>query len=258
GAAVGIVLVSLTDTIATSTAFAARRGDEVDTNQEMIAIGAANIGAGLFQGFAISTSGSRTAVAEQSGSRTQVTGLVGAGVVILLLLFLPGLLRNLPQTALAAIVIAAAISLMDVPIVRRYRRVRRSAFLLSLVATVGVVLFGVLQGIGLAVILSIALFFRRSWWPHGEVLGHVPQEGWHSVSHHPDAEETARVVVFRWEAPLFFANAGIFRQNIRRLVRRRKPEWVIIQCEAVTDVDVTAADMLERLDRELNAQGVHL
>jgi len=258
-AAVGIVLVSLTDTIATSTSFAARRGDEVDPNQEMIGIGAANAAAGLFQGFAISSSGSRTAVAEQAGSKSQVTGLVGAALVIVLLVFLPSLLSDLPNTALAAVVIAAALSLMNVSILRRYWHIRKTALLLSLVATIGVIFFGVLQGILLAVILSIVLFFRRNWWPHGEVLGRVPSlDGWHDLERYPEAEEVAGVVVFRWEAPLFFANAGIFRQQVRRLVRRRKPRWIVLQCEAITDIDVTAADVLEQLDRELNGQGVNV
>lgn len=258
-AAAGIVLVSLTDTIATSTSFAARRGDEVAPNQEMIGVGTANLAAGLFQGFAISASASRTAVAEQSGAKSQVTGLVGAGVVVLLLLFLPSLLADLPQSALAAVVIAAAFSLVNVSMLRTYLHVRKTSLLLSLVATLGVVLVGVLEGIVLAVVLSVLLFFRRSWWPHGEVLGYVPQlDGWHSTERYPEAEPLPDVVVYRWEAPLFFANSGIFRQQVRGLVRRRKPRWVVLQCEAITDIDVTAADMLERLDRELNAQGVHL
>lgn len=259
-AAVGIVLVSLTDTIALSTSFAARRGEEVDPNQEMIGIGSANVAAGLFQGFAVSASSSRTAVAEQSGTKSQVTGLVGAVMVVVLLVFLPSLLSDLPQTALAAVVIGAAFSLMDVPILRKYLRVRRSALALSLVATIGVVLLGVLQGILLAVVLSILLFFRRSWWPYGEILGHeIPAlDGWHSVERYPDARQEPGVLVFRWEAPLFFANAGIFRQQVRRLVRRDRPRWFVLQCEAITDIDVTAADMLERLDVELNAQGVNM
>lgn len=258
-AAIGITLVSLTDTIATATSFAARRGDEVDPDQEMVGMGASNVLAGFFQGFAISTSGSRTAVAEQSGAKSQVTGLVGAGVVALLLLVFNSLLADLPQTALAAVVIAAALSLADVSILRRYAHVRRSALALSLVATVGVVLFGVLQGILIAVVLSILLFFKRSWWPHGEVLGQVAGlEGWHSKERHPEGTEAPGVVVYRWEAPLFFANSAIFLEQVRDLVRREDPRWVVVQCEAVTDVDVTAADMLQRLDVELNAQGVHL
>ncbi len=257
-AAVGIVLVSLTDTIATSSSFAARRGDEVDADREMIAVGAANLGAGLFQGFAISVSSSRTAVAEQSGARTQVTGLVGAGLVAVMLLFIPGLLKALPQTALAAVVIMAAISLADIAVLRRFAHARKTALLLSLVATAGVVFFGVLQGILIAAILSILLFFRRSWWPPGAVLGYVPElKGYHDVERYPLAEQKEGIVIFRWEAPLFFANAGIFRQRVRKLVVERKPLWIVLQCEAITDIDVTAADMLRQLDEELNAKGIH-
>jgi high affinity sulfate transporter 1 len=258
-AAVGITLVSLTDTIATATSFAARRGDEVRPNQEMIGMGAANISAGLFQGFAVSTSGSRTAVAEQSGAKSQLTGVVGAALVAVLLLFLNSLLSDLPQTALAGVVIAAALSLMDLGLLRRYLRVRKSAFAVSLVATAGVILLGVLQGIVVAVSLAILLFFRANWWPHGAVLGRVDgMAGWHDVKGHPGAEQIPGVVVYRWEAPLFFANASSFREVIRKIVRERKPRWVVLQCEAITDVDVSAAEMLEQLDNELNAAGTHM
>jgi high affinity sulfate transporter 1 len=258
-AALGITLVSLTDTIATSSSFAARRGEEVRPNQEMIGIGAANVAAGFFSGFAVSTSGSRTAVAEQSGAKTQLTGLVGAAVVAVLLLFLNSLLSDLPQSALAAVVIAAALSLMDFAALRRYARVRPSAFVLSLVASVGVIVFGVLEGIVIAVVLSVLLFFHHSWWPHGAVLGQVDGVGgWHDVSLHPGAAELPEIVVYRWEAPLFFANAGAFRTEVRKLVRDRRPAWVVLQCEAITDIDVSAAAMLDQLDRELNAQGVHV
>ncbi len=258
-AAVGITMVSLTDTIATAASFAARRGDEVDPDQEMIGMGAANVTAAFFQGFAVSTSGSRTAVAEESGAKSQVTGLVGAGVVVVLLLFLNGLLADLPQSALAAVVIAAALSLMDFAVLGRYLKVRRSAFVLSLVATAGVIFLGVLEGIVLAIILAVLLFFRRSWWPHGAVLGHVPDvEGWHSVEAYPEAEQLPGIVVYRWEAPLFFANAGAFREQVRHLVHEHRPVWVVLQCEAITDIDVTAAEMLRQLDDELNDDGVHL
>jgi len=258
-AAVGITLVSLTDTIATSSSFAARRGEQVRPDQEMIGIGAANVAAAAFQGFAVSTSGSRTAVAEQSGARSQLAGIVGAGVVAALLLFLNSLLADLPQSALAAVVIAAAISLMDLDALRRYARVRRSALLLSLAATAGVIFLGVLQGIVLAIVLSILMFFRRSWWPHGVVLGRADGvDGWHDIGRYPDAAQLPDVIVYRWEAPLFFANAGAFRNQIRELVREREPTWVVVQCEAITDIDVTAAEMLRQLDEELNAGGTHM
>ncbi len=257
--AVGITLVSLTDTIATSSSFAARRGDEVDADAEMVGVGAANIAAGVFGGFAVSVSGSRTAVADQSGARSQLTGLVGAGLVGLLLLVLNGLLADLPQAALAAVVIAAALSLMDLPALRRFARLRPSSLVVSLVASGGVVFIGVLQGIVLAIVLAILLFFRRSWWPHGAVLGEVPElGGWHSLDAYPDADQVEGVVVFRWEAPLFFANVGQFRDQVRSLVRHSSPRFVVLQCEAITDIDVTAAEVLKDLDEELNAKGVHL
>jgi MFS superfamily sulfate permease-like transporter len=258
-AAIGITLVSLTDTIATASSFAARRGDEVDPDQEMVGMGAANVAAGLFQGFAISTSGSRTAVAEQSGAKTQATGVIGAAVVLLLLVFFSSLLADLPQSALAAIVIVAALSLVNVKALIHYRRVRISAFALSLVATAGVILFGVLPGIAIAIALAIMLFFRRSWWPHGAVVGRIDGiGGWHSVEAHPEAREMPSVVIYRWEAPLFFANAGAFRRQIRHLVAKRHPAWIVLQCEAITDIDVTAAEMLRQLDGELNAAGVQV
>jgi high affinity sulfate transporter 1 len=258
-AAVGIVLVSLTDTIATASAFAARRGDELQPNQEMIGIGAANVAAGFFQGFAISTSGSRTAVAEQSGAKSQVTNLVGAGLVVILLVFLNGLLADLPQSALAAVVIAAALSLVNLRALRQYARIRPSSLVLSLVASLGVIVFGVLEGIVIAIFLAVLLFFRRSWWPHGAVLARsAGVEGWHDATQLRAPREEPDIVVYRWEAPLFFANAGAFRQQIRRLVAERQPTWIVLQCEAITDIDVTAAEMLEQLDTELNADGRHM
>lgn len=256
-AAVGITLVSLADTIATASSFGARRGDEIRPNQEMIAIGTANIAAGFFQGFSVSTSGSRTAVVEDAGAKSQLASVVGAGLVLLLLVFLNSLLKDLPQSALAAVLIGAAFSLLNLDALRRYARVRKSALLLSLIATAGVIAFGVLAGIVIAIVLAVALFFLRSWQPHGVVLGRT-SSGWHAVDENPEATEVPGIVVFRWEAPLFFANASQFRTQVRRVVKMRRPGWVVLQCEAITDVDVTAAEVLEQLDRELNATGVHL
>ena len=258
-AAVGITLVSLADTIATSSSFGARRGEEVDPNQEMIGIGAANLAAGLLQGFAVSTSGSRTAVVEQAGGKSQLASLVGAGIVVALLLFFNSLLADLPQSALAAVLIAAALSLLDIGALVRYYRVRKSALVLSVVASLGVIVFGVLPGIVIAIVLAVLLFFRRSWQPHGAVLGEVGElEGWHSVRRNPEARQLPGIVVYRWEAPLFFANSSAFRTQIRHAVAERHAMWVIVQCEAMTDVDVSAAKMLEQLDRELNAAGIHM
>ena len=258
-AAMGITLVSLADTIATSSSFGARRGDETNPNQEMIGIGAANLGAGFLQGFAVSTSGSRTAVVEQAGAKSQLASVVGAGTVVVLLLFFNSLLKDLPQSALAAVLIGAAFSLLDLPELVRYAQVRKSALALSVVASLGVVVLGVLQGIVIAVVLAVLLYFQRGWQPHGAVLGLVDDVGgWHNTSRYPSAREIPGVVVYRWEAPLFFANCAGFRTQIRELVRDRNPAWVVVQCEAITDIDVSAAKMLEQLDRELNDRGVHM
>ena len=188
--ALGIALVALTDTISTSSAFAARSGDEVQPNQEMIGIGAANVAAGLFQGFPVSTSGSRTAVAEQSGAKTQISGLVGAAIILVMLVALPGLFRNLPQPTLAAVVMAAALSLADIAGLKRLWQVRRTEFALAMAAFLGVALLGVLPGIGIAVGLSILNVFRRSWWPYSASLGRVEGvPGYHDVQSNPDARE---------------------------------------------------------------------
>ena len=258
-AAVGITMVSLADTIATSSSFGARRGEDVDPNQEMIGIGAANVAAGFLQGFAVSTSGSRTAVVEQAGAKSQLASVIGAAVVAALLLFFNSLLADLPQSALAAVLIAAAFSLLDLRVLVRYARVRKSALVLSLIATLGVVVLGVLQGIVIAIALAVLLFFHRNWQPHGAVLGRVDAlSGWHDVERYPDADQLPGIVVFRWEAPLFFANSAAFRMQIRKIVRTRRPSWVVLECQAITDVDVSAAQMLEQLDRELNAEGIHM
>jgi len=258
--AVGIAVVSLTDTISTASAFAARAGQEVDGDREMIGIGAANIAAGFFQGFPVSTSGSRTAVAEQAGARSQVTGLVGALAITLMLLLAPGLLRNLPQPTLAAVVITASLSLADIPGTVRLWRQRRTEFTLSMAGFAGVALLGVLPGIAIAVALSIGNVFRRVWWPYQAVLGRAADvPGYHDVRSYPDAEQLPGCVLFRFDAPLFFANARTFRDQVRRLARSEPPpKWIVVAAEPITDVDTTAADMLEDLDEGLNAQGISL
>jgi MFS superfamily sulfate permease-like transporter len=199
-------------------------------------------------------------VAEQAGAKTQVTGLVGAASIALILLFLPGLLQDLPQPTLAAVVIAASLSLTDIPETLRLRRVRRTEFLLSLAAFLGVVLLGVLPGIALAVALSIGNVFRRAWWPYQTTLGRVPGlAGYHDVTSYPHARLLPGCVIFRFDAPLFFANARTFREQIRAIAARDpSPRWIIVGAEPITDVDTTAADMLEELDKELNARGISL
>ena len=258
--ALGIVIVTLADTIATASAFATRTGQEFDGSQEMIGIGASNIAAGLFQGFPVSTSGSRTAVAEQSGAKTQVTGVVGAVAIVLMLVLAPGLLRNLPQPTLAAVVIVASLSLADIPGTVRLWHQRREDFLVAVAAFLGVVLIGVLAGIAIAVALSIVSVFRHAWWPYQAVLGRVHDlPGYHDLTAYPDAEVLPGLVLFRFDAPLFFANARTFRDQIRMLASAEPaPSWIVVAAEPITDVDTTAADMLKDLDEDLNTVGVSL
>lgn len=258
--ALGISLVSLADTISTASSFAARTGQEIRGNQEMIGIGAANLAAGLFQGFPVSCSGSRTAVAERAGAKSQLTGVVGAGLIILMLVLVPGLFQDLPQPALAAVVITAALSLADLPGTARLWRQRRAEFMLSIAAFLGVALLGVLPGIAIAVALSILNVFRRTWWPYETVLGRVDGlPGYHDVRSYPRAAHLPGLVIVRFDAPLIFANATTFRDQIRKLATAEpRPRWILLAAEPLTDVDTTAADMLEDLDRDLNDHGTSL
>jgi high affinity sulfate transporter 1 len=258
--ALAIAVVALADTMSTASAFAARRSEQVRGNQEMIGIGAANISAGLFQGFPVSTSGSRTAVAEQAGTKSQITGVVGAVVITLVLVLFPSLMQYVPQPTLAAIVIAAAISLVDVGAFRRLWRQRRMEFALAIAALLGVALLGVLPGILIAVGLSILNVFRRVWWPHQAELGRVDGlDGLRDTEFHPEAELLPGLVVYRFDAPLIFANARTFAEQIRAIAEgKRGLRWIAIAAEPVTDVDTTASDMLEELDVWLNERGISL
>jgi high affinity sulfate transporter 1 len=214
--AFGISLVAVGDTISTSTGFAARRGYEVDGDQEMVGIGSANLFAGFFQGFPVSTSGSRTAVAEQAGAKTQLSGVFAASLVLAMLLFVPGLVKNMPQSALAAIIITASISLFDVGELRHLWSVRKNEFVLAIASILGVALVGVLEGIVIAVVISIFQFFERAWRPSAAVLG-KPEDipGYHDITRYPSARQIPGLLMIRWDAPFIFANANIFRKKIR-------------------------------------------
>jgi high affinity sulfate transporter 1 len=258
--AVAIAVVALADTMSTASSFAARRGERVRGDQEMIGIGAANIFAGFFQGFPVSTSGSRTAVSEQAGSRSQVTGVVGAAVIAVVLVFATGAMQYVPQPTLGAIVIAAALSLADIPAMRRLWLQRRTEFWLAIAALLGVALLGVLPGILLAITLSILNVFRRVWWPHQAELGRVEGlGGLHDTEMYPHAELLPGLVVFRFDAPLIFANSRTFGDTVRAMAHDREGlRWVLLAAEPMTDVDTTAADVLAELDTWLDARGVAL
>lgn len=258
--ALGITLVSLADTISTASAYARRAGQEVRGNNEIVGIGAANVLAGLFQGFPVSTSGSRTAVAFAAGAKTQLAGVVGAVAIVVMLVAAPGLLADLPQPVLGAVVLAASLAMADLAGMRKLWRQRRAEFWLAVAAFAGVALLGVLPGIAVAVGLSILNVFRRAWWPYQTVLGNVPDlPGYHDVRSYPQAERLPGAVIFRFDAPLFFANARVFREQVELLAAAEpRPRWIIVAAEPITDVDTTAADMLTDLDKDLDAAGTRL
>jgi MFS superfamily sulfate permease-like transporter len=219
------------------------------------------VASGLFQGFSISGSGSRTPVAESAGAKTQLTSVVGALCIVLLLVFAPALLQNLPQAALGAVVICASFGLIEITGVARLYRLRRSEFVLSTICFLGVALLGVIQGIFLAVVLALLAFVWSAWRPYDAVLGSVEGlRGYHDITRHPDARLIPGLVLFRWDAPLFFANAETFRAHLLEAVADAPTptKWVVIAAEPVTDVDTTAADMLADLDKTLQEAGIEL
>jgi high affinity sulfate transporter 1 len=254
-----VALVSFADTSVLSRAFAARLGTRVNPNQEMVGLGAANLAAGFFQGFPISSSSSRTPVAEAAGARTQLTCVVGALAIAILLLVAPNLLQYLPSAALAAVVIAAAIGLIEVTDLRRIYRIQQWEFWLSIACFIGVAVLGVIPGIGLAIVIAIAEFLWDGWRPHSAVLGRASGvKGYHDITRYPNARRIPGLVLFRWDAPLFFANAEFFKERVLDAVAKSPTpvRWLVVAAEPVTSVDVTAADTIAELDEELHAQGI--
>ena len=256
-----VALVAFADTSVLSRTYAARLRTPVDPNQEMVGLGVANIAAGFFQGFPISSSSSRTPVAEAAGARTQLTGVVGALAIALLLVVAPALLRDLPNTALAAIVIASAIGLIEVSDLQRIYRIQRWEFWLSMICFAGVAVFGAIPGIAVAIVIAVIEFLWDGWRPHSAVLGRVDHvQGYHDVTRHSDARLIPGLVLFRWDAPLFFANAELFHERVLLAVAESptRVRWLVITAEPVTSVDVTAADVLGELDEALHDAGIEM
>ena len=256
-----VAMVSFADTSVLSRTYAARTGTNVDPNQEMVGLGAANLAAGFFQGFPISSSSSRTPVAEAAGARTQLTGVVGALAVALLLMAAPNLLQHLPTAALAAVVIASAIGLIEVNDLIRIYRIQRWEFWLSIVCLVGVAVLGAIPGIGLAVVIAVIEFLWDGWRPHSAVMGRAEGvKGYHDITRYPNARQIPGLVLFRWDAPLFFANAQLFKERALEAVSEAPSQvrWLVVAAEPVTSVDVTAADTLAELDEALQAAGIEL
>jgi high affinity sulfate transporter 1 len=256
-----VAMVAFADTSVLSRTYAAKTRTPVDPNQEMIGLGAANLAAGLFQGFPVSSSSSRTPVAESAGAKTQLTGVVGAIGVALLLLFAPNLLKDLPSSALAAVVIAAAIGLFEFADLRRIFRIQQWEFWLSIVCFVGVAVFGVIPGIGIAIVIAVIEFLWDGWRPHYAVLARVDGiRGYHDIKRYPNARRIPGLVLFRWDAPLFFANAELFHQRMLEAIAGSPTQVrrIIVTAEPVTSIDVTSADMLAELEHSLTESGIEL
>jgi len=247
-AALGIALVAATDTSVLSRTFAIRRHEEVDSDRELIALGGANFATGLFSGMPVSSSASRTPVAEAAGAQTQLTGVVGALAIASLLVFFPGLLAALPQSVLAAFMV-------------RLWRIGSGEFWLALASFLGVAFVGVIQGVFLAVGLSLVAFIRRAWSPHDAVLGRADGvKGYHDLTFYPEARQVPGLLLYRFDAPLFFANADVFRARLRERIKDagQPIRWVVVAAEPITDVDTTAASMLDDLVEELDGREITL
>jgi len=257
--ALGITVVGYSDNMLTARAFAARHGQAINANQEWLALGGANIGAGLIRGFPVSSSGSRTAIGDSLGSKTQLHSLVAVAAVAASLLFAGSLLARFPVAALGAIVVYAALRLIDVPEFARLVRFDRAEFAIAVVAAIGVIVFGALYGVLLAVSLSIIELIRRVARPHDGILGYVPGiAGMHDIDDYPHASLVPGLLVYRYDAPLCFINADDFKRRALESIGRfgAPVEWFLLNAEANVVVDITAVDALEELQKSLDQRGI--
>lgn len=261
GASLGVAFVSFADTSVVSRTMALRRHERVDANHELLALGIANVASGFFRGFPISASSSRTPVAEAAGSRTQLTGVTAAAVLLVISYSAPSAFRHLPATSLAAIVVAAAFTLIDLPALVRLLRVRRSEFFLSLAAFVAVAVLGPVSGVVVAITLSVLDFLRRSWMPHTAELVRVDGlKGYHELERHPEGRRVPGLLLYRFDAPMYFANAHYFADDLGRRVGESPTPvtCVIVTAEPMTDIDTTAADVLRELFDDLGERGIEV
>jgi SulP family sulfate permease len=258
-AALGVTIVAYTDNVVTARAFAARRREQIDARQEFLALGVANLGAGVFSGFPVSSSGSRTVIGDAMGSRTQLYSIVAAAILLLTMLFLGPALSTFPLAALGALVMFAAVRLIDLAELRRIGRFRRSELFLALATTAAVLVFDVLYGIAVAVALSILDLLRRIARPHDGILGFIPGlAGMHDIDDYATSQQIPGLLVYRYDAPLFFANAEDFKSRAFASVDAADPsvEWFVLNAEANTEIDLTAVDALEEVRRTLAERGV--
>ncbi|MCC7163405.1 MAG: SulP family inorganic anion transporter [Anaerolineae bacterium] len=261
--ALALTILIYADEILTARVFAAKHGDKINSNQEFIGIGMANIGAGLLTGFPAATSGSRTVVNDQMGGKSQLVGLGAAAFTIVFLLFFTPLLAPLPTVVLGAIIIVASFGLLDVYSFRFLRKVRRAEFVLAMVTLFGVLTVGILQGIFVAVTLSLINVILRISRPHDAVLDEVETGGgvvYRGVGESATEQAEPGLLVYRFDAPLIFANSAYFTQRLAALVEGVGAglKCVILDAEAISDFDTTAAEALENLDTDLQRRGVEL
>jgi sulfate permease, SulP family len=257
--AAGIALVAFSDNVLTARIFAVKHGEDIDANAELRALGVCNVGAGLMHGFPVSSSGSRTALGDSVGSRTQLYSLVMLVAVLAVMLFGRGVLATFPAAALGALVVYAAMRLVDVREFKRLARFRRSELILALATTAGVLVFGVLYGVLFAIALSIADLLRRVARPHDAIQGFVPGvAGMHDIDDYPEADLVPGLLVYRYDAPLFFANAENFRGRAMAAVNDfpGPVEWFVLNAEANVEVDLTALDAVDELRAELERRGI--
>jgi SulP family sulfate permease len=256
-----LTLIVFTDAVLTERLFAQKHGEKVDANRTLIGLGAANIASGLLEGFPAAASQSRTAVNDATGGKTQLVGIFAAALLAVFLLWFTRLLESLPQVVLAAIIITAAINLIEVKPLLKVYRVRRVEFFLALVTLIGVLSIGILAGILVAVALALLVVISRISRPHDAVLGSVEGvDGYQDIEEYTNSETVPGLIAYRFDAPLFFANADYFLTRVRALIAaaRFPVEWILIDAEAIIDIDVTAIEALSTLQRELDQRGIVL
>ncbi|MCU0533903.1 MAG: solute carrier family 26 protein [Hydrococcus sp. Prado102] len=257
--AIGIAIVGYSDNVLTGRAFASRNRYKIDANQELLALGASNLANGFMQGFPVSSSGSRTVIGDSLGSKTQVFSLVALIAIVCVLLFLRPILAQFPNAALGAIVIYAATKLIEISEFRRLWRFRKSEFVLAAIATLGVVMTDILVGVAVAVGLSVIDLFARLARPHDAVLGEVPGlPGFHDIEDWEGAKTIPGLILYRYDAPLCFANAENFKRRALSAIEAEKTtvEWFVLDTAAIVELDITAVDMLEELRHELASGGI--
>ena len=257
--ALGVAFVGYTDNILTGRAFANRRGERIDAKRELLALGAANLASGLMHGFPVSSSGSRTAIGNAVGGRTQLTSLVTVAATVLAVFTLRPLLASFPTAALGAVVVYAALRLIDVGEFRRLAGFRRTEFALAIATTIAVLGVGVLPGVLVAILLSVLDMLRRVARPHDAIQGFVPDlAGMHDIDDYPNATVVPGLMVYRYDSPLFFANTEDFHRRALAAVSDAtdRVQWFVLNAEAIVDIDITAVDALVQVHTDLSDRGI--